>query len=250
MLGQVVVDAQGVTLGVAEELAHGTARIRGDVLQRGQLRRRRRNDGRVGHGTGILQRLHHLSHSGTLLPYGDIETEDLLALLVDDRIDGDRGLAGLPVADDQLSLTAADRNHGVDRLDAGLKRLLDRSPVHNAGGKPLDGPRFLRVDRPLAVDRLAEGVHHPPNQRIADRHGGDPARPLDEVSLFDRLGLAEQDRADVVLLEVQDQAKDLVGELQKLAGHRLFQPINTGNPVTRFNDGTDLGHIDGRLVAG
>ena len=38
----------------------------------------------------------------------------------------DGGLAGLPVADDQLALAAADGGHGVDGLDAGLHRLLDR----------------------------------------------------------------------------------------------------------------------------
>ena len=41
---------------------------------------------------------------------GDVYKRQVLALLVDDRVDGDRGLAGLPVADDQLALAAADRH--------------------------------------------------------------------------------------------------------------------------------------------
>ena len=49
--------------------------------------------------------------------------------LVDDRVDRDRGLAGLPVTDDQLALATADRRHRVDRLDAGLQRLLHRLAV-------------------------------------------------------------------------------------------------------------------------
>ena len=49
------------------------------------------------------------------------------ARLVDDRVDGDGRLAGGAVADDQLALAAADRNHRVDRHDAGLHRLADRS---------------------------------------------------------------------------------------------------------------------------
>ena len=44
----------------------------------------------------------------------------------------DRGLAGLPVADDQLALAAADRNHRVDGFDAGLQRLFHRLPVDHA----------------------------------------------------------------------------------------------------------------------
>ena len=46
------------------------------------------------------------------------------ALLVHDRVDGDGGLAGLAVADDQLALAAADRDHRVDGLDPGLQRLM------------------------------------------------------------------------------------------------------------------------------
>jgi hypothetical protein len=50
-----------------------------------------------------------------------------LSLLVDDRVDRDGGLAGLAVADDELALAAADRDHGVDGLDAGLHRLVART---------------------------------------------------------------------------------------------------------------------------
>jgi hypothetical protein len=43
-----------------------------------------------------------------LLADGDVDADNVLALLVDDRVDGDGGLAGLAVADDQLALAAAD----------------------------------------------------------------------------------------------------------------------------------------------
>jgi hypothetical protein len=63
----------------------------------------------------------------------DVEALHALALLVDDRVDRDRRLAGLAVADDQLALAAADRDHRVDGLDAGLQRLGHRLPVGDAG---------------------------------------------------------------------------------------------------------------------
>jgi hypothetical protein len=53
--------------------------------------------------------------------------------LVEDRVDRDRGLAGLAVADDQLTLAAADRHHAVDRLQAGLHRLANRLAIGDAG---------------------------------------------------------------------------------------------------------------------
>ena len=61
-----------------------------------------------------------------------VDADDARPLLVDDRVDGDGGLAGLAVADDQLALAAADRGHGVDGLDAGLQRLVDRLPPGDA----------------------------------------------------------------------------------------------------------------------
>ena len=51
---------------------------------------------------------------------GNVDTVNALTLLVDDGIDRDGGLTGLTVTDDQLSLSAADRNHGVNCLDTGL----------------------------------------------------------------------------------------------------------------------------------
>src|ERR1043165_3279514 len=50
-----------------------------------------------------------------------LDADDPGALLVDDGVDRDRRLAGLAVADDQLALAAADGDHGVDGLEAGLR---------------------------------------------------------------------------------------------------------------------------------
>src|SRR6185312_14447505 len=80
--------------------------------------------------------------------------------LVDDRVECNSRLAGLPVADDQLTLPTADGGHGVDCLEAGLQRLLH--------GLALDDRRRLHLERTalgggdvaLAVERTAEGVDH------------------------------------------------------------------------------------------
>ena len=46
----------------------------------------------------------------------DVDRDDARVLVVDDRVDRDRRLAGLTVADDQLALATADRHQRVDRL--------------------------------------------------------------------------------------------------------------------------------------
>ena len=67
----------------------------------------------------------------------DVDRDDVRVLVVDDRVDRDRRLAGLAVADDQLALAAADRDHRVDRLQAGLHRLLHRLALDDARGLEL-----------------------------------------------------------------------------------------------------------------
>ena len=68
------------------------------------------------------------------------------------------GLAGLPVADDQLPLAAADGDHGVDGLDAGLQGHVDRFPVDDARSGHFDG-RGIRCEAmaSLAVNGLDPG---------------------------------------------------------------------------------------------
>src|SRR5690606_30263291 len=104
---------------------------RGQPLETGGVGSGRGDDGRVLHRTGVLQRLAHRSDRGALLADRDVDAADLLlrvaglpvGLLVDYRVDADRGLTGLTVTDDQLPLTTTDRGHGVDRRDTGLQRL-------------------------------------------------------------------------------------------------------------------------------
>ena len=106
----------------------------------------------------------------------DVHADQVLAFLVDDRIDGDGGLAGLPVADDELALAAADRHHRVDRLEAGLHRLRHRFARDHARRDFFDDVGHLGVDRSLAVDRLAERVDHAADQLGPDRHFENAAR--------------------------------------------------------------------------
>src|SRR6267378_3322483 len=96
-----------------------------------------------------------------LLPDRHVDADHSLAPLVDDRVHGDGRLAGRAVADDQLALAAADGDHRVDRLDAGLQRLFDGLPLDDARCDDVHLARLRRGDRPEAVDRTAERVHDP-----------------------------------------------------------------------------------------
>src|SRR3546814_18037775 len=111
---------------------------------------------------------HDLSNGGALLADGNIDAVELLALivaligglLVDEGVDGDSGLAGLAVADDQLALTAADGNQRVNGLEAGLYRLMPRLARNDARRFLFDAHALRRLDRALAIYGFAPTAAH------------------------------------------------------------------------------------------
>ncbi len=244
LLGEVVIDDQGVLAAVAEELAHGDAGVGGDELQRRRVGSGGGNDDGVVHGAVLLELVDHLGDRRALLADGDIDADDVLPLLVDDGVDGNRGLAGLAVADDQLALAAADRDHGVDRLEAGLHRLMDRFTGDDAGRLDFHLAVVVGLDLALAVDGNADAVDHPADQRLADRNLDDALGALDGVAFLDVVGFAENRGTDVVFFEVENHAHDIAGELEEFAGHGLVEAMDAGNTVTDGDDGSGFADLD------
>src|SRR5690606_18996345 len=131
LLGQVVEHDQRIFTAVAEELAHGATGIRSQELQGSRFGRRGGNDDGVGQGAMLFQLADDVGNGRLLLTDRYVDALDATVFLVDDRVDRHGGLTDLTVADDQLALATADRNHRVNRLVASLDRLIDRlTPDH------------------------------------------------------------------------------------------------------------------------
>src|SRR6185437_3278995 len=122
----------------------------------------------------LVERTPHRSDRGALLADRHVDAADLLLLvaglpvlaLVQDGVDAHRGLAGLAVTDDQLTLATTDRRHRVDGLDAGLQWLRHTLPLHHRRGLNLQRTTGFGVDVALAVNRLAERVDHPAQEFV------------------------------------------------------------------------------------
>ncbi len=243
VLGEVVVDAQRGLAVIEEVLGHRAARVGREELHGRGLVGGGGDDDRVLHRAVLAQRLGDLHDGRHALADRDVHGDDAGALVVDDRVERDRGLADLAVADDQLALAAADRDHRVDRLEAGLHRLGDRLALHDAGRLELRRALRARVDVALAVERVAERVDDAAQQLLADGDLEQRAGPLDGVAFLDQLPVAEQHDADVVGLEVQRQAGDVVRQLEHLERHAVLEAVDAGDAVADGEDGADLGQL-------
>ena len=141
LLREVVVhDERGFAV-VHPVLTDGAAGVRREVLEHGFVGGGRVHDDRVLHRAVLLERGDGLRDRRPLLADRDVDALHALALLGEDRVDRDRGLAGLAVADDELALTATDRRHGVDGLDPGLQRLVHRLTADDARRLHLEAAR-------------------------------------------------------------------------------------------------------------
>src|SRR4051794_18972507 len=105
--------------------------------------------------------------------------------------------------DDQPGLAPAVVGNRADRLNAGLERLLHALAIDDTRRLELERAVLIRLDRPAAVERIAERVDDSAEERLADRHRSDAAGTADRLPLLHMLPLAEERCSDIVLLEIE-----------------------------------------------
>ena len=230
-----------------EALGDGAGGIRRQVQERGGLRGRRRNYDGILHRPVLLQGLGHPGHGGFFLADGHVDADGaprgFLVLLVYDRVYGDGGLARLPVAYDELPLAAAYRDHAVDGLDARLEGFPDGLALQHAGRYDFHGAPFFGVERPLAVDRVAQRVHHPAYKFGPHRDIHDAVGPAHAVALFDKRVVPHHHHAHVLALDVEHHAGDAALEVHQLADDGVIQAVDAGYAVAHLQDLARLGQL-------
>src|ERR1019366_2692254 len=191
-------------------------------------------------GAVVFEGLHGLGDRGVLLTYGHVDALHPFTLLVQDGVNHDRRLAGLAVADDQLALTAADRRHRVDGLDARLQWLAHGLTTGDAGGLDLHAPMLGIDEWSLAVDRLAERVDHPTQQGVTHGHRKDAARRSHDLLFFDGIDRTEDHRPNGLLVEVHRQTHGAVFKLEQFVHSRRGQSRHARDAVTDLHDASHL----------
>ena len=108
-----------------------------------------------------------------------VKADDTLVPLIEDGIQGNGGLAGLAVPQNEFPLAATDGNQGIHDLEAGLERDRHRGPVHNGGGIPFHRQAGHGLNRPQVIQGTPQTVHHPAQEGFAHGHVQDPPGALD-----------------------------------------------------------------------
>ena len=238
LLGKVVVHHQSVTAGVAEILANGRSGKGGVVLQSRRIRSRRSHHHGVVHGPVLPQGLHDGSHGRSFLADGHVNAEHRISglvglALVDDGVDGNGGLTRLAVSDDELTLTTADGNHGIDGLEARLQRFAHRLAEDDARSLALQRHvHLVPVDGAQAVQRIAQRVNDAPRQLIVDPDGRDAARAAHHHTFLHLVRGAHEHGAHIVHLQVHDHGHEAVAAVQQFAGLGMVQSVDSHYTVT------------------
>jgi hypothetical protein len=225
-----------------------------DVLKRGSLRGSGGNDDGVLHGVVLLKGLDELGNGGSLLTNSNVDAVKLLSLvgslgclsafsasqekhctdlvppvLVKHGVEGDSGLSGLTVTNNQLTLTTSDRNHGVDRLETGLYGLVDGLAGQDTGGLELGTATLGGLEGTLSIDGVTESVNDTSEKSLAD---GDIdlvllefgyaassqmstynlSGTLDGLALLDQTVRTEEHNTDLTGFQVHAHALDTGGE--------------------------------------
>src|SRR5579872_554489 len=255
MFGQVVIDHQDVLPLLHPVLTHRAPGVRRDPLQSGGLEGRGAHDGRPLHRTVAFERRGNRRHLRFLLADGDVDAEEVLPLLIDDRIDADGGLAGLTIPENELALAASNRDHRVNRLDARLHRRIDRGAHDHARGEPLDWPGLGRHQISLTVNRPPKRIDYAAQELVTDRNADNFAGRPDFDAFGDVLVGTEYHDAHGVLCKVRGNAHDgltCVGvrdsnELHQLVGQRALQTVHVSDTVAHVDHVTDVGRAPRRI---
>ena len=220
--------------------AHGAARVGRNILQRRGIARRGVDDDRIVHRAVRFQRLSELGDGARLLSDGNIDADDALALLVDDGIEGDGGLAGLAVADDELALPAPDGKHRVDAENARFKRRVDALTVDDAGGGTFHSAVTVGADLSAAVDGYAERVYDAAEEFLA--HGNTRRAPgaAHRAARTDARVVVKEDTADALLRKILHHAAHAAVEKQHLAVGRAGKSVHAGDAVAHGQNRADL----------
>jgi len=248
LLGEIVVDNQGVLSVVSEVLSDSASGVGGQELEGSGIRSGSSDDTSVGHRAFFFELSYDVGDGRSLLANGDVDAVKLLLivshvegfLLVNNSVDGNCGLSGLSVTNDEFSLSSSNGHEGVDGLEAGLHGLVDGLSGDNSGGLELNSLSAVALNRAGSVDRGSEGVDDSSEHAFTNRNIDDRSSSLDDIAFLNFSVVSEDDDSDVVGFEVKSHSLDSGAELHHFSGLDLHESEDSGNSISNRDDGSEF----------
>ena len=204
---QIVIHNQHIFALPHKIFADSATCVRGDIQKGGRVRSGGGHYNRIVHSPKIGQGFDHLGHRALFLADSHINTDAALGsgniLLVNDSVHRNSGFTRLAVADNQFALAFANRHHCVNGFDTGLERLFNGLTVNNTGGYNVQRHIFIGFYRTLAVQCVAERVHHAANHICAYGNTDNFAGAFNGTAFVNQMVRPHQHAADVVVFQVQ-----------------------------------------------
>ena len=168
-----------------------------------------------------------------------------MAIVVDNRVDGNRRLTDLAVADNQLTLSAADGHHRVDGLDTGLQGLLYRLTEDYTRSLALEGQSDkVALNGTCAIDRFTQRIDNSTEQSFAHGQRGNFAGAAGGHVLGNLVDVIEQDDTHIALFQVHGHTVYAVFKLDQFAGTHIVEPVHVSHTITNFENSTYFFKID------
>lgn len=124
-------------------------------------------------------------------------------LLVDDSINGNSGLTGLSISNDELSLSSTDWHEGINGLESGLHGLVDGFSWDNTWGLELDSLSLVALDWAETIDWVTEWVNDSTEHTFTDWDIDDGSGSLDDITLLDLSIVTQDDNTYIISLEIE-----------------------------------------------
>jgi hypothetical protein len=245
---QVVINDESVAAAVHPELGDRAAGERGQMLQPGQAAGLGHDDGRIGHGPVLTQRLDRRDGRRALLTDEHVDAVNVPVALIDDGIECERAPAETVVSEQELALAFADRDQRIDDLDARIERLAHELPGHDwrrGGFETLPEPRLWRR---RVVERQAERIDDAPEQLVSDRQAQPVPRAVTGRAGSQGIRRMQQHGADSLACQIEYEPVTSVLECQNVVDGRRRQARYPRDAVADGRDMTSFLKANSRFV--
>ena len=255
MLGEIVINHQGVLTFVAEIFAHRSTSIRRKIEQGSRVARTGRHDNRLIHHAFKFEAVNQARNLAELLANGNIDVDNARFLLglVNHRVDRNSGFTSLAVTNNQLTLTATNREHRIDAHHASHQRLMHRFTTHHTNGRALNEAARFGLNCGAAIEWLTKWTDHATKQFWADWHAQHLFFQRHFLASLDVTFVAEQHGADFVFHQVERKGFNhavLGFDIDNFAVAHILQAVHPHHAVTDANHDAILPELAAHFEVG